>query len=162
LFLEHLFCSTTHSNSKNTVFVGDFFFLCASALSGFYLVYVDQKKIDPLLASALVAVISGVVVLGFYSVFPQESNLRKIPPRELVFHIFYQSLLIGGLIVLCLTFAASYLGSQKTSFFVAAIPVAALLCGKWIAGDPIHHFEVFAMIIVTFGILIGSITTGSK
>lgn len=139
---------------QNKMVIGDLFFLLSSCLASAYLVYVQEHAVNPMQATALVAVYSGVAGILLLLSWPVPSAIWTAPGAELLIQGAFQGVGIGACSVLFASYAALHLGSQRFAVFVAAIPVLSLFLGRVIVGDTIHAFEVAAAVLVSAGILL--------
>lgn len=133
--------------------MGDLLFLLSSGLAAGYLVYVQQHEVDPMQATALVAVYSGVVGTVLLLLWPTPSALWTASTSEVLLQAAFQGLGMGAGAVLLASYATRGLGSQRFAVFLAAIPVLSLFFGRVIAGDGIAAPEVLAVALVSSGIL---------
>jgi drug/metabolite transporter (DMT)-like permease len=142
--------------------IGHLLFLLSSGLAAAYLVYVQQHAVDPMQASALVAVHSGIVGALLLLAWPGPSALWTASPSEVITQAIFQGLGMGAGAILLASYATRQLGSQRFSVFLAAIPVLSLFFGRAIAGDSIHPHEAAAVVLVSSGILVAGWLSGPQ
>lgn len=142
---------------QSQMFIGDLLFMLSSCLAAAYLVYVQQHAVNPMQATALVAVYSGVVGLVLLVAWPVPSAIWTAPVAEVLLQAAFQGVGLGGLAVLFASYATLRLGSQRLAVFMAAIPILSLFFGRAVAGDGIHPYEATAAILVSTGIAIAGI-----
>jgi drug/metabolite transporter (DMT)-like permease len=147
---------------ENRMLIGDVLFLASSSLAAAYLVYVQQHSLDPMQATALVAVYSGIVGSMLFLAWPAPSALWTAPTTEVLFQAAFQGVGMGICAVLFASYSAVQLGSQRFAVFVAAIPVLSLVLGRSIAGDPIHPYEASAAVLVGAGIAVAGCLAGTS
>jgi len=146
---------------ENPMLIGDLLFLASSGLAAAYLVYVQQHTVDPMQATALVAVYSGVVGVVLLLAWPTPSALWTAPLSEVLAQAAFQGLGMGAGAVLLASYATRQLGSQRFAVFLAAIPVLSLYFGRAIAGDGIHGHEAAAVVLVSAGIVVAGVLSGT-
>lgn len=139
---------------ENRMVIGDLLFLLSSCLGSAYFVYIQHHAVDPMQATALVSVYSGIVGGLLLLVSPTHSALWTAPLSEVLVQAAFQGVGLGACAVLFATYATLWLGSQRFTVFIAAIPVLSLILGWTIAGDGIHLFEAAAAVLVSAGIFV--------
>ncbi len=139
------------------VLIGDLLFLSSSCLAAMYLVYVQHHAIDPMQATSLVAVYSGIVGGLLLWIWPAPSALWTATLSEVVIQAIFQGLGLGASAVLLASYATRRLGSQRFAIFFAAIPVLSLLMGRTIAGDGVSFHEAVAIALISLGILVATL-----
>lgn len=145
---------------ENRMVVGDLFFLLSSCLASAYLVYVQQHAVDPMQATALVAVYSGIAGGLLLLAWPVPLALWTAPTSEVLVQAAFQGVGMGALAVLFASYAVLRLGSQRFAVFIAAIPVLSLILGWMIVGDRIHPMEAAAVVLVSLGIVLAGFFAG--
>lgn len=98
---------------ENRLLIGDLLFLLSSCLAAMYLVYVQQHAVDPMQATALVAVYSGIVGALLLWAWPTPSGLWTAPTAEVIVQAAFQGLGMGAAAVLLASYATRHLGSQR-------------------------------------------------
>lgn len=146
---------------ENRLLIGDLLFLLSSCLAAAYLVYMQQHAVDPMQASALVAVYSGIVGGLLLWAWPSPSALWTAPMSEVLTQAAFQGLGMGAGAVLLASYATRHLGSQRFAIFFAAIPVLSLLFGRAIVGDGIHRYEAMSVMLISAGILVAGWLAGA-
>ncbi len=150
------------SHFESGMLIGHLLFLLSSGLAAAYLVYVQQHATDPMQASALVAVYSGIVGALLLLAWPAPSALWTASPSEVITQAVFQGLGMGAGAILLASYATRQLGSQRFSVFLAAIPVLSMFFGRAIAGDSIHTHEATAVVLVSSGILVAGWLSGQQ
>ncbi len=150
------------SSFDDKVWMGDLLFLLSSAMAAVYLVYVQQHEVDPMQATALVAVYSGVVGGLLLLAWPGPSGLWTASGTEVLTQAAFQGLGMGACAVLLASYATRQLGSQRFAVFFAAIPVLSLFFARAIVGDGIHPPEAVAAALVSSGIFIAGVLAGTR
>ena len=85
--------------SLPTAMIGDVMFLLASALGASYLVYIQRRRMNPVIAAALVCVASAMIVIPWHHYFAT-SAIATAPVHEIVWQLLFQGVLRGLLRVL--------------------------------------------------------------
>ncbi len=137
------------------VLAGDALFLTASALGGIYYLYLQQRRLDPVLGAALVCVTSALILVPWHA-FVAASTIATAPLREIVWQIVVQGVVVGCIALLALNYAALTIGSQTLGVLSALVPVGGALCSLVLAGDPIPPREAFAILVISGGVLVAS------
>jgi drug/metabolite transporter (DMT)-like permease len=145
---------------ENETLFGDLLFLLSSCLASAYLVYVQQHEVDPMQATALVAVYSGIVGGLLLLASPMPSALWTASTSEVLVQASFQGIGMGACAVLFASYATRHLGSQRVAVFIAAIPVLSLLFGWTIVGDGISPYEATAAVLVGAGIVVAGFLAG--
>jgi drug/metabolite transporter (DMT)-like permease len=144
---------------ENKIMIGDLLFLLSSCLGSAYFVYIQHHALDPMQATALVSVYSGIVG-GLLLAGPVPSALWTAPASEVLVQAAFQGVGLGACAVLFASYAVLRLGSQRFTVFIAAIPVLSLILGRTIVGDSIHLFEAVAAVLVSAGIVLAGFFLG--
>jgi drug/metabolite transporter (DMT)-like permease len=134
--------------------VGDAMFLAASMLGAAYLVYVQQHKLNPVLAAALVSTYSAAILLPWY-LLAANSALTRAPSGEIVWQVIFQGILMGGGVFLAINYAVLRIGSQTAGVIFALIPVLGMLFSLAITNDPVSPIEWVAITAISLGVAIG-------
>ena len=138
-----------------SVLIGDGLFMTAALLAACYLVFVEQHRVPALAGNAVVMVVSALIVIPAYVLF-FESKLAAAP----IGHVAWQALFQG--VLMSLAYLATHqavlkIGGARVSMIMASIPVLTLLTGHVIASDPIGAIEVFAVVAISTGIIVGAL-----
>jgi drug/metabolite transporter (DMT)-like permease len=142
--------------SEATAMVGDGMFLVASALGASYLVYIQRRRMNPVIAVALVCVTSAMIVIPWHYFFAT-SAIATAPLQEIVWQLLFQGVLVGCCAFFALNYATLAIGSQSVGVLSALVPVIGALCALLITHAPISAVEWTAIIVISVGVLIASI-----
>jgi len=140
-------------HSLANALIGDSMFLAASALGATYLVYVQRRRLDPVLAAALVCVASAMVVVPCHFFFAN-SAIASAPLKELAWQIVFQGVVFGCGVLFAINYAVLVVGSQTVGVLSALVPVVGALCAMFIAGDRISGFEWIAIASISSGVAV--------
>jgi drug/metabolite transporter (DMT)-like permease len=146
-----LVASSRHSLAS--AMIGDSLFLAASALGATYLVYIQRRRLDPMLAAALVCVASAMVV-GPWHYFFAASAIASAPVGELAWQLVFQGIVFGCGVFFAINYAVLAVGSQTVGVLSALVPVIGALCAMWIAGDRISDLEWIAIASISCGVAV--------
>jgi drug/metabolite transporter (DMT)-like permease len=139
--------------SLATAMIGDLMFLAASALGATYLVYIQRRRLNPVVAAALVCVASAMVV-GPWHYFFATSAISGASFEELAWQLLFQGVLVGCCAFFALNFAVLAIGSQTVGVLSALVPVAGALFAVLITRDPISGLEWTAIIAISSGVAV--------
>jgi drug/metabolite transporter (DMT)-like permease len=142
--------------SISTAMTGDGMFLLASALGATYLVRVQRRRLDPVVAAALVCVASAIVVIPWHFAFAT-SAIATAPVREIVWQVLLQGVLLGCCAFLALNYATLTIGSQNVGVLSALVPVIGAGCSIVVGGDAISLLEWTAIAAISGGVAVASV-----
>ena len=142
--------------SLGTAMVGDAMFLAASALGASYLVYIQRRRLNPVVAAALVCVASAMVVVPWHHFFAT-STLASAPVSEIAWQLLFQGVLVGCCAFFALNYAALAIGSQAVGVLSALVPVIGALCSLVITQDAISGLEWTAIVVISLGVIVASL-----
>ena len=145
-----------HGHSLAGAMIGDALFLTASALGATYLVYIQQRRLDPVLAAALVCVASAMVIVP-WDYFFAASAIASAPLGELAWQLVFQGVVFGCGVFFAINYAVLAVGSQTVGVLSALVPVIGALCGMWIAGDRISETEWIAIAAISCGVAVACV-----
>jgi drug/metabolite transporter (DMT)-like permease len=140
-------------HSLASAMIGDTMFLMASALGATYLVYIQRRRLDPVLAAALVCVASAMIVIPWHYLFAT-SAIASAPIKELAWQIVFQGVVFGCGVLFAINYAVLVVGSQAVGVLSALVPVVGALCAMFIAGDRISGFEWIAIASISSGVAV--------
>lgn len=141
--------------SVSTALVGDIMFLLASAFGASYLVYIQQRRLNPVLAASLVCVASAMIVVPWHYAFAA-SAIATAPLQEILWQLLLQGVLVGCLAFLALNYATLALGSQSVGVLSALVPIIGAVCSMLITRDPISSLEWTAILVISGGVAVAS------
>jgi len=140
--------------------LGDSLYLLSSCTSAIYLVYLKNRRLDPLSGAALIAVFSGLIAGLLFLLAPLPSRLAEAAPGDLIFQVLVQGVVAGALIYWLIGYAIQRVGAQQFTIIGTLIPVLSIVTGRYIAGDPYNLLDGLAIVFIGVGILVG--VRGSK
>jgi len=142
--------------SVATAMIGDVMFLMASAFGASYLVYIQQRRLNPVLAAALVCVASAMIVVPWHYAFAA-SAIATAPLREILWQLLLQGVLVGCLAFFALNYATLTIGSQTVGVLSALVPIIGAVCSLLIARDSISYLEWTAITVISAGVAVASL-----
>jgi drug/metabolite transporter (DMT)-like permease len=142
--------------SMATAIIGDGMFLLASLLGASYLVYIQQRRLNPVVAVALVCTASAMIVIPWHHFFAI-SAIATAPVQEIVWQLLFQGILVGCGAFFALNYATLAIGSQTVGVLSALVPVTGALCAMLITHDSISYLEWVAIVVISIGVAIASI-----
>jgi drug/metabolite transporter (DMT)-like permease len=138
---------------SGTAWIGDLMFVSSSVLWAAFTVLMRKWKIDPLRATAVVAVLTALVVLPVYFVYRGAGRLSALPLDALVVQGLAQGFAQGVITILAYTKAIAILGVSRAVLFPAVVPAISIVIGVPIVGEWPDEVQVAGLVVVTLGIL---------
>jgi drug/metabolite transporter (DMT)-like permease len=138
-----------------SVLVGDAMFLAASGLGALYVLQLRKWNIGAVPGAAIVSVYSALIVVPwqFWSASGAFADVRF---AELLWQILWQGVLIGCVALLALNYAIARLGVERSSAFVALVPVLSAALGLLFLGEVPTAAEVAAFVVISAGVSIAA------
>lgn len=127
-------------------------FAAGGTLWAIYTVASRPWKVDPIHATALVAVLSMVVYLPVYLLFG-DPGILDAPLAETVFQGVFQGLFAAILALLCFTRAVAMLAAARGAVFAALVPAVAVLLAFPVLGQAPGIRELAGVTVVTIGMI---------
>jgi drug/metabolite transporter (DMT)-like permease len=127
-------------------------------LGATYLVYIQRRRLDPILAAALVCVASAMVV-GPWHYFFATSAIASAPLSDLAWQVVFQGIVFGCGVFFAINYAVLAVGSQTVGVLSALVPVVGALCAMLIVGDRISDLEWMAIASISAGVAVGCVPT---
>jgi drug/metabolite transporter (DMT)-like permease len=149
-----LLAASSRGEGHGNALVGDAMFLAASALGATYLVYIQRRRLNPVIAAALVCVASAMIV-GPWHYFFATSAISTASFADLAWQLAFQGVLVGSVTFFALNYAVLAIGSQTVGVLSALVPVAGALCAVLLTRDRISTLEWVAIIAISLGVAIG-------
>ena len=131
---------------------GDLLFVVAGILWALYTLGCRAWSVEPLQATALVAVVSLVVYFPIY-LLVGEPKLHKAPVGDVLLVGFVNGVLSGILALLCYTRAVKILGAARGAVFNAMVPGLVLLMAYPALGEVPSWLEMLGVVTVTLGMV---------
>ncbi len=127
----------------------DLFFVASGVLWAVFTVFLRKWRLDPVLATASVAMISGLVMLPLLVVAADWAHLFD---NLLLtgFHAIVQGVVAAGIAVVAFSKSVALLGASKAGLFPSLVPVIAVILG-------IPLLDEFPTAVQTVGVALASI-----
>ena len=147
--------------SVSTAMIGDVLFLLASAFGASYLVYIQQRRLNPVVAASLVCVASAMIVVPWhYSL--ATSAIATAPLQEILWQLLLQGVLVGCLAFFALNYATLAIGSQTVGVLSALVPIIGAVCSLLIVHDSISYLEWIAIGVISVGVALASLPDAQR
>lgn len=133
------------------VLAGDAMFLAASALGALYVLHLRKWGIGAIQGAAIVSIYSALIVVPWHFWSAAES-LWRFSPRELIWQILWQGVLIGCVALVALNHAIARLGVERSSALVALVPVLSAGFALVFLGEVPSAVEIAAFLAISAGV----------
>ena len=143
--------------SSATVLAGDTMFLAASALGALYVLQLRNWGIGVMQGAAIVSLYSALVVVPWHLWSTTDLGFTRIPASELLWQMLWQGVLIGCISLIALNQAISRLGSERSSAFVALVPVLSAILARAFLGETPSSVELAAFVVISAGISVAAL-----
>lgn len=141
---------------NNSVWKGDLLFISASFLWAIYTISLRVAGLPPLVSTALLCVVSTLVLLLLLFSGIVTSNFNLVSFDELASQFFVQSILVG----LCTGFTYGYainsIGAERTAAMGALTPVFASLLAMFLLTEMIGIAAIFGLFFICIGVIFAS------
>jgi len=138
-----------------SVLLGDMMFLAASALGALYVLKLRGLGIAPIQSAAIVTLYSALIVVPWH--FSTVSDtLWHAAPREIMWQVLWQGVLVGCVALLALNHAIDRLGPERSSALVAFVPVLSAFLALLFLGEIPSTTEAAAILVISTGVSIGA------
>lgn len=133
--------------------LGDLLFFASSVLWAGFTLLMRHWRLPALRATAVVAVLSGVVTTPAYFLLSSAEHLRTLPLGMLAFQGLVQGGLQGAFTMLAYAQAVVLLGVSRAVLFPALVPALSVLIGIPVVGEIPSILQIAGLILVTLGLL---------
>jgi drug/metabolite transporter (DMT)-like permease len=141
------------STVTDTTWIGDLMFVTSSVLWAVFTLLMRKWRIDPIRATAVVAVLTAVVVLPGYFAYRGLDRLMSLPADALLAQGIAQGLVQGVLTLLAYSKAIAILGVSRAVLFPAIVPAISIVIGIPLVGEWPDTMQIAGVSLVTVGIL---------
>jgi drug/metabolite transporter (DMT)-like permease len=142
--------------SSPAVLAGDAMFLAASALGALYVLQLRNWGIGVMQGAAIVSLYSALVVVPWH-LWSAPLPVWRVPPAELAWQVLWQGILIGCVSLVALNQAISRLGSERSSAFVALVPVLTAILALVFLGEVPSPAELAALVVISAGVSVAAL-----
>lgn len=132
--------------------IGHLLFVAGGGCWAIYTVAAKYFMVEPLHATALVAVLSMVIYLPFYFIFG-DSQIFVAPIEEILFQGVFQGIGSAILALLFYTKAVALLGAARSAMFGALVPGIAVILALPVLGIIPTVIDITGVSIVTIGMV---------
>jgi drug/metabolite transporter (DMT)-like permease len=134
--------------------LGDLMFFASSVLWAGFTLLLRHWRVPALRATAVVSVLSFVVVTPVYLGAMGTTHLTALPVGPLVFQGLVQGGLQGAVTMVAYSQAVMLLGVSRAVLFPAIVPAVSVLIGIPIVGEIPSVLQVAGLGLVTLGLLV--------
>lgn len=143
------------SELNTRVLAGDAMFLAASALGALYVLQLRTWGIGAIQGAAIVSLYSALVVVPWH-LWSASEALWQVAPRELLWQVLWQGIMIGCVALVALNHAIERLGSARSSALVAFVPALTAVLGFLFLGEVPSGAELAAILAISAGVSIAA------
>lgn len=137
----------------DTFWIGDLMFVSSSMLWAVFTLLMRKWRIDPTRATAVVAVLTALIVVPGYLAYRGVDRLMMLPADALLAQGIVQGLIQGVVTLLAYTKAIAILGVSRAVLFPAIVPAISVLIGIPLVGEFPDASQIAGLVLVTFGIM---------
>lgn len=137
----------------DTTWIGDLMFVTSGLLWAVFTILMRKWRIDPIRATAVVAVLTAVVVVPGYLTFRGVNRLMTLPADALLAQGIAQGLIQGVMTLLAYSKAVAILGVSRAVLFPAVVPAISILIGIPLVGEWPDAIQLIGLLVVTMGLL---------
>jgi drug/metabolite transporter (DMT)-like permease len=137
----------------DSAWIGDLMFVTSSLLWAVFTILMRKWRIDPIRATAVVAVLTASVVVPGYLAFRGVDRLMTLPADALMAQGIAQGLIQGVVTLLAYSKAVAILGVSRAVLFPAIVPAISILIGIPLVGEWPDALQIVGLALVTVGLL---------
>jgi drug/metabolite transporter (DMT)-like permease len=146
------FAISAGTGSSGSVMLGDALLLCMALLWGGYPLALQKWKTDPLVATAVLSVLSMVYLPFYWLLLP--SNIANLPLWLIAAHAFNQAVLNMIVGLWFWGFAARTIGASEAGRFPPLIPVIGTLAAIPVLAEWPGPWQGLAIILIVGGLFV--------
>ncbi|HYF88060.1 DMT family transporter [Azospirillum sp.] len=136
------------------VWKGDLLFASAGTMWAAFTVLQRRWQVSPLVATAAVSVLSGLIYSPLYLASRGLSTLSAADPQVLIQQGLVLGVLSGVVALFAFARAVEYIGPGRASLFPALAPAIAILAGIPISGVIPTTWQVLGLVVLSAGLLL--------
>jgi len=140
------------ANHGDRTWLGDTMFVLGGMFWASYTLGSRAWRVEPLHATAVVAVVSMLLYLPVYGWFT-EPNLAAAPWREVLIQAVFQGVLSAIVALLLYTRAVAILGAARGAVFAALVPSFSLVVAVPLLHEIPTTLQVVGVVLVTAGMV---------
>jgi drug/metabolite transporter (DMT)-like permease len=134
---------------------GDAAFLMAAFLTACFTVIMQQAKLDPIHAAALVSTGSLVIYAPFYLTL-HGTRLVQLPLADVAVQAFFQGVVVSIVSLVLYGRAVALLGASGGSAFGALVPALSALLAVPLVGDWPTRADWLGIVLISAGVYLAS------
>lgn len=131
----------------------DLLFIASGILWAVYTVLLRKWRLDPVLATASVALVSGLAMLPVLVLSADWSMLSEDMALT-VFHASMQGVVAAGIAIVAFSRSVLLLGASKAGLFPSLVPILAVLLGVPFLGEVPGVVQSLGVAMATVGLLL--------
>ncbi len=131
---------------------GHFLFVIAGVLWAVFTVAARAWRVDALVATAIVSVLSLAYLPLYFALFGL--RLLAAPPSAVVLQAVFQGLLTGVVALILFMRAVTLLGAGRAALFVAVVPAMGALLAAPVLGESLTASTLAGAALVSLGMLL--------
>jgi len=135
------------------LWIGHLFFMGGGMCWALYTVMSRKWAVDPMHATALVAVLSLIAMLPFYGAM-RGTALLAAPWQELLFQGVMQGIVAAILALICYTKTVAILGAARAAIFAALVPGFSALIAYPALGEVPNAQHLTGLALVSAGMIL--------
>lgn len=139
---------------SSTAWIGDLLFALAGSMWALFSVLQRRWGVAPLVATAVVSVLSAVVYAPVYLATEGLRIFSTISPTVLLVEIVAQGVLSGVVALFAFSRAVQDLGASRAALFPALSPGVAILLGIPVTGEVPSLIQLTGLAILTMGLVV--------
>lgn len=133
--------------------LGDAMFVAAGLLWAMFTVLNRRWLLPAVPTTAVLAVLSAVIVVPIYVATQDFSRLAALPTSTLLVQFVVQGLLSGVVAIIFFTRAAELIGAARAAVFPALVPGASIIIGIPVTGELPTPTQWAGLAVVTIGLM---------
>lgn len=138
----------------------DLMFIASGFLWAGYTVMLRKWRLDPVLATASVAIVSGIAMLPLL-VATGDWDTLTADVAETALHALMQGVVAAGLAVVAFSKAVSLIGASRAGLFPAMVPVLAILLGIPLLDEIPNAVQVMGVLTASAGLILTTLPRSS-
>ena len=142
--------------------VGDAMFAAAGLLYASFTLMLRAWRVDPVLATGVISVLSAVLVVPWFLATDDFSRILALPPAALALQVGVQGVISGVVAILAFGITVKHLGASRAALFPSMVPAAATLMGIPLTHEFPAPLQALGMVAATIGLLATVVPWGGR
>ncbi|MCZ2721325.1 DMT family transporter [Marinomonas sp. 15G1-11] len=143
-------------NGNQDIWKGDLYFLAASFCWAVFTICLRVAGLPPLAATAILGLVSTVLLLLLYTLGVLESGMRLASIETLTGQFIVQAILVGLLTGFTYGFAINRIGAESTAAIGSLTPVMATLAAIPLLSESITMASALGIVLICLGVFCAS------